>query len=207
MFWVHKVFFFSILLTACNSAAISNAYILMYIIKKTIHKITFDRESSVLYQIIIIRELFWDLPAAPNNIKGQSQGQNQAKLATILCFVPFYTTNWQKKSSTPLLELSMTTTIRIKEGKTPSETKLSFTYRYSSFRLKVTQLTEELYFDRRIAAWLTGKQWRIFPGIPEQQLARAPAAAAVASHHTVAVKKLTTSSFTKKEAVTPKKFA
>ena len=120
------------------------------------------------------------------------------------CVLPFYTTNWQKKSSTPLLELSMTTTIRIKEGKTPSETKLSFTYRYSSFRLKVTQLTEELYFDRRIAAWLTGKQWRIFPGIPEQQLARAPAAA-VASHHTVAVKKLTTSSFTKKEAATPKK--
>ena len=58
----------------------------------------------------------------------------------------------------------MTTTIRIKEGKTPSETKLSFTYRYSSFRLKVTQLTEELYFDRRIAAWLAGKQWRISLG-------------------------------------------
>ena len=175
--------------------------------KKTIHKITFDRESSVLHISNNNKKIFSDLPAAPNNIKGQSQGQNQAKLATILCFVPFYTTNWQKKSSTPLLELSMTTTIRIKEGKTPSETKLSFTYRYSSFRLKVTQLTEELYFDRRIAAWLTGKQWRIFPGIPEQQLARAPAAAAVASHHTVAVKKLTTSSFTKKEAATPKKFA
>ena len=64
--------------------------------KKTIHKITFDRESSVLHISNNNKKIFSDLPAAPNNIKGQSQGQNQAKLATILCFVPFYTTNWQK---------------------------------------------------------------------------------------------------------------
>ena len=178
----------------------------MYIIKKTIHKITFARESSVLYQIIIKNSFeTYQLHQIISKAKAKARTRPSWRPSCVLCL--FTLQIGKKKSSTPLLELSMTTTIRIKEGKTPSETKLSFTYRYSSFRLKVTQLTEELYFDRRIAAWLTGKQWRIFPGIPEQQLARAPAAAAVASHHTVAVKKLTTSSFTKKEAVTPKKFA